>query len=254
MTRPSWSGPPPAPVAPAPILDLDSMLLGAWVRDRLRTISYSSPRALQPHLGPSEIGQACPRRLAYRIVGTPVVNHPDPLKSMIGTGFHLSVADGLKRLDGGVNRYLVEHKVSYRDIAGSVDLHDRIEATTFDWKTTTKNRIGQYRRDGPPTNYVVQAAIYAEGLKAQGEKVERIALAFIPRDGTLAELWVWTTEPDQVLADEWIDRYLEIKRQAEANGPGSLSAKPSGLCGYCPNHRPGSTDVALACPGKEGKA
>jgi hypothetical protein len=60
----------------APRGDLDEIT--DYALGRLRTISPGSPRALQAQLGPSEIGQACPRRLAYRIAGTPVVNNPEP--------------------------------------------------------------------------------------------------------------------------------------------------------------------------------
>lgn len=241
--------PPPMPSDTTAPFDLRSMLISEWVRDKVMTIASTSARSAQAHLGPSEIGQACPRRLAYRIAGTPIVNMPDPTKALLGTGFHEVMANGFRRLDGSA-RFLIEQPVSYRGVAGTVDLFDRYRHVVLDWKTTAKNRIAKYRRDGPSTNYVVQAHIYAQALIAAGERVDTVALVFIPRDGLLGDVWTWSTTPDQAKADTAIDRYHEIRTATEQGGPASVDAAPSVLCGYCPNHRPNSTDLSVACPGK----
>lgn len=244
--------PPPISTPVQEPVDIRSLMVSEWVRDRLVTIAGTSVRSVQAALGPSEIGQACARRLAYRTTGTPIVNLPDPTKAMFGTGMHGVIAEGLTRLDG-MNRYLIEHNVSYRGISGNVDLLDRYRHWMIDWKTTAKNRITQYRRDGVPSNYVVQCHIYAQGLIAQGEQVDVIALTFIPRDGVLTDIWTWSTVPDAAKADKAIDRYLDIRQRAVTDGPGSIPATPGNLCGYCPNYRPNAPDLRVACPGRTTK-
>lgn len=241
--------PPPVPDEREDVVDVRSMLASEWARDRLFTISATSDRSVQAHLGPSEIGAACPRRLAYRIAGTPVVNLADPLKAMFGTGLHGVIAAGLLRMDQGVGRYLVEHAVTYRGVSGSVDLFDRYTGRVTDWKTTTKSSIKRYRRDALPANYVVQAHIYAQGLLAAGEQVDTVALTFIPRDGELRDVWTWTTTPKKEIADQAIDRYLELTEAVKRDGPAGVQATPTTLCTYCPNYRPNATDLTVACPG-----
>jgi hypothetical protein len=234
-------------------VDVRAALASEWVRDKLFTISATSPRARQAALGPSEIGQACQRRLAYRIAGTPIVNTPDPLKAMFGTGFHAVAADGLTRLaevEGATARYLIEARVSYRGVAGNVDLYDRFTRRMTDYKTTALRRIQQYQRDGVPVNYAVQGHIYAQGLIAAGEDVATIAFTFVPRDAELRDVWTWVTTPDQRKADEAIDRYENIRDRTAHDGPGALDAYPTNLCPWCPNYQPNATDLTVACPGR----
>lgn len=232
--------------------DLRGHYVSEFARDRLVMIDSTKSRSRQTTVGPSEIGQDCPRRLAYRIAGTPAVNFPDPLKAMIGTGLHEVIASGLHRLEGGTGRYLIEHSVTYRGITGSVDIFDRFTRRAIDWKTTTKTRIRSYQREGPPTPYVIQANIYAQGLIAQGEQVDLIALTFIPRDGVLSDVWTWANSPNKEIADKAITRYEDIQEQTRQapNGPAGVRAVPSTLCGYCPNHRKDATDPSVACPGR----
>lgn len=246
-----YAVPKPVPTRDAPLLDMQQIIVGEWARDRLLTIASTSRRSMQAALGASEIGQECARRLAYRIVGTPMVNLPDPLKAMIGTGFHVAAAEGMARLDLGTGRHLIEHPVRYRGVPGTVDLYDRYKGLVVDWKTSSLRRIKRYRSDGPPSSYLIQASIYAEGLRAAGEDVRSIALVFVPRDGDLTDVWAWTTTPNKALADEWIDRYESIARTAQSDGPAAVAAKPSGLCTYCPNYRPRAADLTTACPGEQ---
>lgn len=247
--------PPPVPdsTALSTTVDLQAVLASEWARDRLITIAANTPRSKQAEIGPSEIGQACPRRLAYRIAGTPVVNLPDPLKAMFGTGMHAVIAEGLRALDGSAaGRYLIEALVTYRGIVGHVDLFDRFSHRLFDWKTTMLNRIRKYQTSGVPPNSAVQAWIYAEALREAGEDVRTIAITYIPRDGDTHDLWTWTTTPNKDKADLWVDRYLNLMGRIEdGTQPGDVEAVPSALCPWCPNYRPSSTDLSIACPGKE---
>lgn len=260
--------PPPIPKttseSPTSMLtaDIRGMLTSEWVRDRLSMIGASNPRALQARTGASEIGFQCPRRVAYRIAGTPIVNLPDPLKAMFGTAMHQLIAERLALLDPGGGRYLIEHEVEYRGVLGHVDLFDRARHRLIDWKTTSKRNLTRYRREGISPNYEAQAQIYAAGLAAQGERVDTVALVFIPRDGELDDVWSWTASPDRDRADKAIDHYLELERELRQPtsttdprpaGPAGIPANPSNLCRYCPNYRTTANNLAVACPGEDAK-
>ena len=243
------AAPPPSLPEDSPV-PLDSILIAEWVRDLLVTVSDTTPRSLQASLGPSEIGQRCDRRIAYRLAAAPIVNLSDPTKALVGIGTHGALADGLRRLDP--TRYLVEHRVTYRGITGSADLYDRYKHRLIDWKTTSPRRIVRYRTDGVPANYSTQLAIYAQGLIAEGLPVESTALVFIPRDGKLEDIYAWSAAPDQAVADEAIDRYLALDARVAAGAhPADFQPWPSALCPYCPNFAPEAADLAVACPGKK---
>jgi hypothetical protein len=225
-----------------------------FARDRLVTIDGTRARSLQTTIGPSDVGQPCARRLAYKVVGARPVNFRDPLTAMFGTGMHEVIAEGIDRLEGMTNRYLIEHRVSYRGIAGSVDIYDRFTKRTTDWKTAAKARIRQYQRDGVPKDYLTQLNIYAQGLIEQGEQVDVIALTFIPRDGKLTDIWSWAESPNKSLADEAIDRFEAIRARALLVGPAEVEATPTVFCGWCPFHRKNATDLTVACPGRNDNA
>jgi hypothetical protein len=229
-------------------LSVPGMLAGEWVRDTLLRISMSSPRSRQVALGPSDMGQPCLRRSSYKLLRTSPVNLTDPLLMLLGNSFHEYVSAAL----GDDDRYLLEYPVEYRGVLGTVDLYDRYRRRVIDWKTTKQRSISRYVSGGPPSQYVVQASIYAAGLIAEGYPVDEIALVFLPRDGTLSDLWVSVTPPDLQAADEHISRVEQLKLDLMAGAtPGEVDPTPSPLCSYCPYHRPQSTDLTLACPGSD---
>jgi hypothetical protein len=235
-------------------LDVPAMLLADHIRDAIWTGAATSSRSLQASIGASEIGNPCDRRKAYRSVVAPPVNFPDPQRALIGTGLHEALSAIFVRLDGGTHRYLVESQLTYRGIPGTADLFDRRRGVVIDWKSSTKAKIRQIRADGPQQQYVVQAQFYGAALAATGEHVREVALAFVPLDGTLADIYVWRADLDTAVADAWIDAYLMVADMTRDLGPGAITARPSRLCPWCPWYRPGSIDANLSCPGAEPKA
>lgn len=206
----------------------------------------TEPRSLQTAIGPSEVGVECDRRLAYKAAGTANVNFPDPLRAMSGSGMHEVLAGYFRRLDGGSGRYLVEQKVTYRGLSGSVDLYDRRRKVLVDWKSPLKAKVRKVPTDGPSHNYVTQVHIYGAGLLAAGEEVEHVALAYVPPDGTLNDMRLWSQRLNIALADKAIDRWESIRDNPD---PASTTATPSRLCGWCPFYRPNSTNLNVACSG-----
>jgi len=216
-------------------------ILGAALASQIEHGLATSSRSRQREIGASEIGFACGRRLSYRLHGTAKTNFTDPMKLMTGLGVHTVLAE----IYAANPRYLVEHPVTFRGIRGTLDLYDRGTATVIDWKTTSKSRLASYAKQGPPMHYVTQINIYAAALMEQGFLVSRVALAFLPSDGALSNLWVWLAEPDKRVALDAADR-VEALRHLE---PSNVDAKPDRYCGWCDYYLPTSTDLSIGCPG-----
>jgi hypothetical protein len=84
-----------------------------------------------------------------------------------------------------------------------------------------------------------------------GERVDRVALAYVPVDSDLAGVYVWSEPFDRSIADAAIDR----REALTATAPADAVPTPTRLCPWCAHYRPGSTDVSVACPaGEETKA
>jgi hypothetical protein len=240
---------PPAPAEPTPApLDPIALVLSESLRDAIFTAATTSVRSLQVTAGASEIGSPCARQTAYRTLGVPPVHHPDPWRATVGSGVHLMMADYFRRLDAGSGRYLVEHPINYQGVPGTLDLFDRRRGLVLDWKFPLLRRVSDVKRNGPQRKYVVQVNIYAAALRAAGEDVQRVALAFLPVDGSLADLHVWHAAPDPAAAVDAIRNNDDHATLARAAGPGAVAATPSRLCPWCSHYRPGSTDTDTACP------
>lgn len=231
--------------APARALDPVALVLGDALREAIFMGSVTNPRSLQVSAGASEIGGECPRQQSYRAHRVSAVNFPDVLPPLIGTGIHLVLARIFDRLDQGSGAYATELPVLYRGIPGTLDLYLRRRHAVVDFKSTTKRKIAQLQREGPPRAYVVQLNIYAAALMEAGETIRTVALFYLPKDGTLEDCWVWSQAPDKALADDAISAW---KANAE-KAPADATPVPTRLCGWCSHYRPGSTDLAVACPG-----
>lgn len=235
----------PPPVRPAPPPDPVAMVVAAHARSIVRTISATSARSQQSAVGMSEL-VGCARRLSYRFAGAPVVHRPDPLAAFIGTGFHAAVEEGLRRLDAGVGRYLIEHRVTYRGVPGHVDLYDRWEHLVADWKTTQLKKLSRVRSEGPSASHRVQIMGYAAGLRAQGYRVENAAIIYVPTDGTVDDIHAWRSTVDTTAVDEAIDRLSTVA----AAVPSQTEPTYTPLCNWCPFHNPASSDLDVSCPGR----
>lgn len=236
--------------------------LAAWIREVVWTAEQNSPRTRQREIGPSELGLACSRQIAYRIAGTVPTNvDVDPLAAIAGTAMHAWMAATFTRLNLP-GRYLVEHPVQFRNIKGTLDLYDRRTRTVIDWKFPRKAKANRMRAEGPPRHYLWQGQTYAQGLIAEGETPEQVAVAYIPIDGKLADIYAFAYPVDEVIALQAVERLNAVAQQTTPmeHGilldprPGDVQAQPSRLCPWCPFHRPQwSGDLNLACPGQDAR-
>lgn len=167
------------------------------------------------------------------------------MRLLVGSGVHYALEKLHRRLDHGAGRFLTEVPVTYRGIPGSADLYDSFLKVLLDWKTTGKDRLAKYRADGPPINYRVQVQIYSAGLIDAGFDVQTVALAFLPYDGSLRQLYIWETTPDRTEADAAIDRLEGLR----GKDPADVPPVPDRLCAYCAHYNPRSTDLNRSCPG-----
>ncbi|MCP2261059.1 hypothetical protein LX15_004779 [Streptoalloteichus tenebrarius] len=233
--------------------------LADTLRHVITTAAHTAPRSLQVALGPSEIGEPCARRLAYRLMDERRVNGGgDPWASIVGTAVHAWLAEACRAENDrlGRIRYLVEQRVEIRPgVAGSCDLYDADEATVIDHKVLGETTMRLYKRGGPPDQYRAQAHLYGLGLARLGLPVRRVALAMYPRAGLLSGLHLWSEPYDPAVADAAIARHDQILEAACAldvtDHPERYQHIPrtaSRRCRYCPWYRPGA-DTGATCPG-----
>lgn len=219
-------------------------------------------RGAQHHLGPSEIGTPCDRRLAYSLLGVPPVNPGgDGFAAWLGTQGHRGMADIYEWSSGKSGRYAVETPLNFPSKhvpRGTGDLLDRSLRCFIDHKFMGTWSLKKLRAQGPSPTYRVQLHTYAYGAVQRGEKVDHVALIAWPRQGSsLDELYIWSEPYDRHLAIAALERVQVIAdrvREDQANAvprEDSLQAiNTAEDCNYCPHHLKGATDLSFACNGK----
>lgn len=229
----------------------------------------NAPRSLQKRIGPSEVGDPCERKLAYKLLDWPVARiGGDPIAPVIGTGFHGWMEEQFTRrntpLPGrpDVMRYRIEERVTVHrgegegdTISGSSDLYDRLTGTVFDWKMVGVSSLDNYRRKGPGDQYRKQGHMYGLGQENDGEQPQRVAIVFVGRYHEL-KVHVWTEPYDRQTALDAVARLNTLRQQVarldpEANPQAweQFPMSPEAKCRFCDWLRPGSTNPATGCPG-----
>jgi hypothetical protein len=227
----------------------------------------NAPRSLQRRIGPSEVGDPCPRRLAYKLLDWPSVNDGgDPWPSIVGTATHEWLANALERhnTQTGTKRWLVEERVEVDDgsvsgyrLGGSCDAYDTETHTVVDHKVIGTSSMRKYRTEGVREQYRIQANLYGLGFERAGYRPQTVALAFYPRGGMLGGLWVWTDVYERQVALDALKRLGSIRDLLIALDPEArpamwehIPSTPGSACRFCPFWKPGSADLAVGCPGE----
>lgn len=218
-------------------------------------------RSQQTAIGPSEVGEPCARRLAYKMCGTPAANPSiNPMPSIIGTGAHEQFAAFFRQENErlGRRRFLIEERVTCGIISGSCDLYDSDTCSVVDWKFPGPRRYTQYRDHGPSDLYRIQVHTYGYGHALAGRSVKDVSIVFINRGGQAAT--IWTAPYDEAVATRAQARLEGIAAATDAWAAAlggdlaqviaKIPPTPSELCPWCPHHRPGGPpNLAAACPG-----
>jgi len=230
------------------------------LRDRLagiiRAHSNRNPRSAVAAIGPSEVGEACSRRLAYRMLGWDKTNDTsDPWPSISGTAIHAWLADAFVT---DPDNWLVEHRVQVRTgLAGTVDLFDKINGIVIDHKCVGATSMKRATSSGPSEQQLVQINLYALGLEREGYTVNKVALAFYPLGGSLTGLHIWIGDYQPQIALDAINRLdlttnlvLMLDPEKHPERMSAIPASPSSKCSWCPWYLPSSNDFAVGCPGE----
>ncbi|MFJ4712686.1 hypothetical protein [Streptomyces sp. NPDC088785] len=245
--------------------------LARRIADLIIDAATNSPRSLQKRIGPSEVGDPCDRRLAYKLLDWPTARDDgDPIASVIGTGFHSwmeEVFTARNKVDQetGRTRYKVEERVTVRPhqlaaliVAGSSDLYDRATGTVWDWKLVGHTTLDKYRREGPGTQYRTQAHLYGLGQENAGETPERVAICFVARYHEL-RVHVWTEPYQRQVALDALARLDAVRARLDDDSAqatdyahtwwAQIPTDSKAKCRFCPWFKPGSTDLTVGCPG-----
>lgn len=253
--------------------------LGKEMTARLKEMFYAydnrrsaDNRSAQVHLGPSEMGTPCDRRLALSIMRMPPVNPGgDGWAAFVGTCIHAGLEQMFMWADAGTGRFSVETRLEFpSDIVpkGTADLIDRTLFMLDDHKCQGRWSRNKLKSTGPSPTYRVQAHVYAKGARLQGERIEYVAIISWPRDeATLDDLYVWTEPYRPDIADKAFERVDDIaaetsRRLAEVKevypDAEELEVKArvgssfiiADDCRYCPFYLPNSRDPLRGCNGK----
>jgi hypothetical protein len=255
------------PARVEPVLEIPMTDLGREIAARVKETFYaygnrpsSDNRSAQVHLGPSEIGTPCDRRLAMSLLRIPAVNTGgDGWAAFVGTCVHAGLAEMFMWADAGSGRYSVETPLEFPSVLvprGTGDLLDRVLCVFVDHKAMGKWSLNKLRTQGPSLTYRVQVHTYAYGAKRRGEKIRHVAIIAWPREGsTLDDLYVWTEPYDRTVAEKALKRVERIARDLPENcPPGEAALRAAQFdtaadCSYCPHHLSGSKDLKHGCSG-----
>jgi hypothetical protein len=199
------------------------------------------PRSQQKRLGPSEVGEPCARKLAYKVTETPEARQMPPAwRPTVGTAVHdwleekIAEANMRYRQDNGASRFLLEQRIDAGPCAGgrltgSCDLYDRVTATVWDWKIIGPSSYKRTRADintgrGSKRVYQVQNHIYGVGWTNRGLPVDYVGNIFLPSAGELTEALHWYEPFNPQIAHDAMRRVDRIHALTTTLGlPGALA-------------------------------
>ena len=219
------------------------------VRSLIVAHDAARPRSQQTRLGPSDLSSPCARKIGYGLLQVPAVVPNDvSLYAYVGTGLHRQLEDACKAAGP---RWSTEKRVSVPindtvTVTGHLDAYDHDTKTVIDWKSRGANKPSQATRD----KHHQQLGWYGLGAILAGLVVDHLAIVYIPRNGTLADIEVDARPVDMPAIEAQIRRY-ESLLAATAAGPAVLPMLPTEHdCKFCSWWAPGHEDLATGCPGE----
>ena len=167
------------------------------IRSIIETSIRDNPRSKQVELGPSELGTDSLHTLAAKLAGWPQQQSVGWLP-YIGTAVHAQFEQLFPPLnpqgfdeDKEGKRFETEKRVTVGhlnglyggyEVSGSIDLYDRKNATTVDWKIVGPTTLRNVKANGISQQYAVQASLYGLGLANEEQPIKRSAIYFLPRN------------------------------------------------------------------------
>lgn len=222
----------------------------------------ANPRSQQRSIGLSEIGHPCPRRIAYKLAGMPRPEKAfdDPWLMILGTAFDAWLMQALAHANGllGRERFITQRRVFLRpDKPGSLDIYDVDRFQVIDAKLVGKSSREKAKKK-PRKEYRTQVHCYGQGMVNAGYRVDRVAIAYFPRDTYLSKAFhVWSEDFDPRVPAAALERADTINQLTNALRPVldpvqfTRFPKVTGYdCMWCPFYRPGA-DTGATCPGND---
>ena len=240
----------------------DASALAERIKSVIHNRSANAPRSKQKRIGLSEVGEACVRKSAYKLLDWEKTNtNTDPWASISGTAIHSWLADAF---EGHPDQYLVEHSVTVNgELSGTCDLFDIENKMVIDHKCVGATSMKSRKRDGMTHQQRVQINLYGLGIENELGigSVSKVALAFYPLGGRLDGLYTIVEPYNRQLALDAITRLesaqvllWQLDPEANPNNWELIPATPSYLCIYCPYYLPNSGNLNAGCPGEVGVA
>lgn len=196
-------------------------------------------RDKQSKVGPSDLGNPCPRCLARSMLsperGVETIGSFS-LFPWIGTAGHFYLQHTVFQEP---NVYLHEQKLfigtipDYGDIKGTADLIE-IDEAVWDWKFVGLKKIKQYRLSGSPKGYRYQRQLYGLGCENAGRPVKTVGNVYIPRDsGNANDIWIDEEEYDREVGERALARADDVYHEALVKGWDALPSDPDCyVCNY----------------------
>ena len=213
----------------------------------IATAITQHPRSLQVHIGPSEIGITCERRLGYKVLCAPEREQTPAWRPTVGTATHNWLQDAFTE-HAEPGRFLLENRVTVGniailgDISGSTDLFDTLTGTVVDWKIPSATTIKHARQHGPSGQYRTQAHLYGQGWINAGYQVNHVAICYLPASGELTDGYWWTEPFDPDIAARALARLERITIAAHALGDARQLRTADAHCEFCPYRAPDLCD------------
>lgn len=227
------------------------MITADLIRQIIVDHDAARPRSKQTAVGPSDLSSPCDRKLLYQMLGTPpVVPNDVNLKAWVGTGIHAQMQAALKGNPDWITEQTVSIKLSKTlTLTGSLDAYHKPSYTIVDWKSVGPSALTKYRH-ASPEKYCTQVALYGLAAILSGRmQVEHTAIAYIPRNGNLADIHVDAHPWDEARAEAALRRFENLHAAAAA-GPVVLPlVGTADDCRYCGWWLPGSDTPEVACTG-----
>lgn len=195
---------------------------GTYLKTQIEAHIRNQPRSLQTTIGPSEIGIPCTHCLGARLAGWPKLEPQIAWMPFIGTAMHAYYEQLFQALTPNVKgaKYFTEEHVTVGEIAGTpitgstdlyiTDIGDG-SGMTVDWKIVGKTTLNKATRQGPSTQYITQAMLYAAGWNRAGWKTSHVCIYFQPRNSqTLDDGHIWVADFDPSIAENALTRVNQL--------------------------------------------
>lgn len=173
-------------------------------------ITKPSERDKQRRVGPSGLGDPCPRCLG-RALADESPDQEFSLYPWLGTAVHAYLEEKVFPDMEHELKLWVGDVPGYGSIKGTTDMvyidPETGEITVVDWKIVGLKKIKEYRVKGMKTGYRYQGQLYGNGLRLDGRKPDKVAIVCIPRDsGNVNDIWVYEEAFQEEMAEAALAR------------------------------------------------